>query len=63
MKKYVCKFGMGLYETIEEKNKEEAKQKYIEQMKEIMPKYGLIFDEDCIKSVVVKTVIAPFILQ
>jgi hypothetical protein len=43
-----------MYETIEAKSKREAKEKYIAMMKEVMPRYGLTFDEDCIKTVVVK---------
>jgi len=56
MRKYKVKFAFSMYETIEAKNKQEAKEKYIARMKEVMSQYELSFDDDCIKAIVVKCV-------
>ena len=56
MERYRCKFAFSMYETIEAKSKQEAKEKYIENMTKVMPRYGLNFDEDCKKSIIVKCV-------
>lgn len=56
MRRYKVKFAFSQYETIEANNKQEAKEKYIENMTKVMPRYGLDFDEDCKKSIIVKCV-------
>jgi hypothetical protein len=51
MRRYKVKFAFSQYETIEARNKQEAKEKYIENMTKVMPGYGLDFDDECIRAI------------
>ena len=51
MCRYKIRFAFSQYETIEAHNKQEAKNKYIANMRKVMSKYGLGFDEDDIRAI------------
>ena len=56
MRRYKIKFAFSQYETVDANNKQEAKDKYIENMKKVMARYGMDFNEDCIKAITIKCV-------